>query len=92
MRYVLALLAMLSPAYAQQQCGPTDRVAELLGGAHGEAVIGRGLVADQFIAMTWANPETGSWTITVTDPRGITCIVIHGTDWDAVEPVRAPNL
>lgn len=86
----LALAAFAAPfaAAAQQNCGPTDQVAEFLATQHGESVVGAGIADDNMsLVMTWANPESGSWTITVTVPSGATCLVASGTDWE----IRAPE-
>lgn len=84
MMFGLLMLATLfilmgQAASAQQNCAPRDQVAERLNDRYGEAVQSRGLAADgQAIVETWANTESGSWTVTVTNTQGVTCLVASG--------------
>ena len=38
------------------------------------------------------NPETGTWSMLVTGPGGPTCMISHGSAWEAVQPVVDPGL
>jgi hypothetical protein len=66
-----------SPAFAQQ-CGPTASVEQELAARHNEAVIFTGLRSAHEMVRLWLNPDTGSWTATVTTPGGQTCVVSNG--------------
>lgn len=46
------------------------------------------LDAANSVVEMFASPETGSWTITVTEPGGPTCMVASGHFWEQVsEPL-----
>ncbi len=38
------------------------------------------------------NPETGTWSMLVTGPGGPTCMISHGSAWEAVGPAIDPGL
>lgn len=81
----LAATALLSAfgataADAQQQrnCGPRDLVVTRLAEGYGETRQSMGLGANNAVIEVFASEETGSWTITVTTPNGMTCLVASG--------------
>lgn len=90
---VLACLAALaaSPAIAQQACAPHEIVAERLGERYGESRAGLGLTHDNYILEVWANPDSGTWTITMTAPGGPTCLAAAGEGWQALSETYAPG-
>lgn len=85
--FVVALLAMqllgATAATAEQQslCGERDALVVVLALEHGEALTGRGLVADTALFEIWHSAESGSWTILRTSADGITCVMAAGTHW-----------
>jgi hypothetical protein len=85
MRMTLAVLAacFAVPAYAQQ-CADMEVVEDMLRGQYGERVVGAGIDLSGTLMTIWANTATGSWTITATNPTGITCMVGAGNDYEAV--------
>lgn len=93
---ILAILFTLmgQMASAQQNCAPRDAVVERLNDSFGEAVQSRGLAANgQAIVETWANTESGSWTVTVTNTQGVTCLVASGEMFENVyEEVKGDAL
>jgi len=76
----LALTAFTSSASAQQarNCAPRDLVVERLAEKYGESRQSIGMGANNSVVETYANNKTGSWTITVTMPNGMTCLVASG--------------
>jgi hypothetical protein len=80
-----ALLTMLTAtAEARSACAPRDAVIDRLASGFGETRQSIGLGADNRLVEVFASAETGTWTITVTDPRGLTCLVASG---QAFEPL-----
>lgn len=79
----LTFLALASPAVAQDQCGPRGDVLSVLTGQYGETQQSQGFGANVLMEV-FANPETGSWTIAVTMPSGVTCLVASGADFHAI--------
>ena len=89
-RPLILALAVASPAAAQSQCGPTEQVIAALTGRYGEAVIAQGLVADpqgNLIALmqTYVNADTGTWTVLMTRPDGMSCMTASGGTYEAVK-------
>ena len=79
-RLMLALFAITSPAFAQDQCGPTVAAIETLSTRFGEGYRSGGL-ADGILVQMFANPQTGTWTVLATDPRGFSCVIAAGGDY-----------
>jgi len=75
-------------AAQQQNCGPREVVAERLTDNYGETRQMRALGANNTLVEVWASTEgsdpTGSWTITVTRPNGVTCLVASGQAYEAL--------
>ena len=82
-------LSLCAPAYAQgQNCAPRNDVIERLYSKYGESRQSFGLAPKDRVVETWANENTGTWTITVTMPNGITCLVASGQSYENInEPV-----
>ena len=76
----LALGVVSGPVWAQQtrNCAPRDVVVSRLAEGYGETRQSIGLGANNSVIETYASDETGSWTITVTMPGGLTCLVASG--------------
>ena len=77
---IAALLASSLSASAQQGafCGPRDRIVAQLADRHGETRRAVGLQQNMQVMETYANAETGSWTIIVAMPTGMACLVAAG--------------
>ena len=74
---VLALTAL--PASAQNRmCAPRDTIIERLASGWGESRQSMALAADNTVVEVFASQTTGTWTITVTQPGGLTCLVASG--------------
>lgn len=89
MRTLLALLAFTTPALAQQPpCGPRDIIEKKINREYGETPIGAGITEGGTVYIL-NNPETGTFTILIRRPGGLTCLVMGGTGWantDAIKP------
>lgn len=57
-----------------------DRLAE----GYGETRQSMGLGANNSVIEVFASDETGTWTITVTMPNGMTCLVASGQAYEAL--------
>ena len=83
----LAMQAVQANAQAGQQrtCGPRAAIVEKLNNNYGETVQGLGLAANNAILEVYSSDETGSWTVTVTMPNGMMCLVASGQNWEPVQ-------
>lgn len=87
----LGLAALLAADLAQAQtvrrnmCADRERVMQKLTGQYGETRRSMGLAANNGIVELHASEDTGSWTITVTHPNGMTCLVAAGTSFESID-------
>ena len=88
----LACLAA-GPAVAQSaQCAPRDTVVQRLAEAYGETRQSMGLGANNAVVEVFASATSGSWTITVTGPGGITCLIAAGHAFETMaDSLPAPG-
>ena len=73
------------PAFGQtrnQQCAPKQVIIERLASDYGEVRQSQGLTAQGKVIAVFASSETGTWTITVTAPTGLMCLLSVGTDFE----------
>jgi hypothetical protein len=79
-------LAVLLPcaAVAQSNCMPRDDMAAWLGEQFAEARVSMALADTGQMVETYANLDTGTWTLTATQPGGPTCIVVYGRAFQLV--------
>ncbi|MEM6621204.1 MAG: hypothetical protein AAF674_03180 [Pseudomonadota bacterium] len=69
---------MATPADAQMVCGQRDKIIAQLEMKYGETRRSVGLQEGRGLVEVFASEETGSWTILVTDPRGMSCLMAAG--------------
>lgn len=74
----MVLLPTLSEAQQARNCAPRDTVLNRLADKFGETRQSVGLGSNNVLVETFASSETGTWTITVTMPTGLTCLVASG--------------
>jgi hypothetical protein len=65
-------------AQSRRNCAPREVVVTRLAEGYGETRQSIGLGANNAVVEVFASDETGSWTITVTSPGGVTCLVASG--------------
>ena len=83
---LLATLAVLPglPALAAGQCAARDKVVKTLADRYGETRQSVGLAPNSAMMEVYASSETGTWTIVVTMPNGLTCLVASGENFELV--------
>jgi hypothetical protein len=90
----LAALGVLaaSPAFAQQaaQCAERPVVLKTLAEKFQEKPVGMGLASNGGIIEVLSQGDAGkTWTILITMPNGMTCLVAAGENW---EPITVAQL
>lgn len=96
MRSLLALTAgaLLSlaanSASAQQNCAPRAVVVDRLADAFGESRQAIGMARQGRVVEVFASLETGTWTITITLPSGVTCLVASGESYENLDEDLKP--
>ena len=94
LRSLIATAALLSalwaPASAQpQQCGERDVVLRLLAERFGEVPVAFGVTNNGALVevlRTGPDSQGDSWTIILTSPMGLSCLVAAGQGWRAKAP------
>lgn len=81
---VVYLISTTDVAAQGRNCAPRDAVVERLASGYGETRQSVGLGANNAVVEVFASTETGSWTITVTVPGGLTCLVASGQSFERV--------
>lgn len=82
-----ALAAAGAEAQTARNCAERASVVERLAEGYGETRQSIGLGANNSIVEVFASIETGTWTITVTTPAGMTCLVATGQAFEATDEV-----
>ena len=87
------LIAMWQPAHAAN-CAKRDTVVERLQSHYFESFAGGGIQATrttQSVVEVWASEKTGTFTVILTTPEGLSCIVATGTDWHQAHLLNEPE-
>lgn len=87
----LAVAGLFSGAEAQTVCGKRDNIVQQLQTKYGETRRSVGLQQGRGVVEVFASDKTGSWTITITNPRGLTCLMAAGEAFEALPPVPVPR-
>ncbi|MBI1778927.1 MAG: hypothetical protein HYR63_26615 [Proteobacteria bacterium] len=78
---LLPLAAQGDPTATGPPCGFHAQMTDYLRTVYGEIPIGRGLRGDGMVLEVMAAP-VGSWTIIVTGPNSVSCLVSAGESWE----------
>ncbi len=89
MRYVIAVSgalligwsAFIPPAQAQAMCGERRAVVQNLEQTYSEAPVSIGLASNGAVIEVLASPS-GSFTIILTRPNGLSCVMAAGESWE----------
>ena len=77
-------LASVETSQAQAQsgkCDARDNVIQLLAQKYKETPIAAGVTNTGGLVEVLTDPNSGTWTIIVTTPKGISCLVAAGEGW-----------
>ena len=81
-----------STAVAQQaSCAQREMIVERLATKYGESRQSAGLNQNNGMVEIFASEETGTWTILVTMPNGISCLMAAGKSWEGVAEAAPPS-
>lgn len=75
---IAAMVLAAQQAHAQGNCADHATVVERLAERYGESRQSIGLSGDNSVVEVFASMDTGSWTITITRPGGLTCLAAAG--------------
>ncbi len=86
----VAFVAAVSiPALAQVPAACADRAVALahLTVKYGEAPVAVGLASNGGFVEVLVGPDGATWSILITMPNGVTCLIAAGENWEAVKSV-----
>lgn len=93
MTVIAALVAtvLTAPSASAQStsrnCAPREVVVQRLAERYGESRKSIGIGQEGTVMETFASEDTGTWTITVTMPTGVTCLVASGQSYETLAEV-----
>ena len=86
--FMLFFLAPANIAQAQMMCGPRGEVVANLEKGYAEHPVSMGLASNGAVIEVFAS-EAGTFTIVMTKPNGLSCLVAAGNNWEElVAPKR----
>ncbi len=80
-------LLMAATASAQMVCGERSVMVDGLLKNYAEAPVSIGLASNGSVIEVFASPDR-SWTIVMTRPNGLSCVVAAGEDWETLVPIE----
>ena len=92
---IALLLVPFTPAAEAQSraCAKRDAVVERLEQRFGEVRQAVGLNRQNGVVELFASADTGSWTILLTSPNGVSCLIASGDTWENHSlPLRRPEV
>lgn len=85
----LGLTAWADPGLAAN-CAARDMVVERLKTRYAEQLVARGLQSKNALMEIYASAATGTYTVLITTPQGVSCVVGSGTDLMFEDAVPQP--
>ena len=85
---MLAALAafFVAPAQAAPQCNTRDVVHDLLAKKYSETVVAIGVANNGGLVEVLATGDGATWSIIITTPQGMSCLVAAGEGWRVMTP------
>ena len=80
---MLALAAPATPGAAANMCTERQKMVSALSNKYKEARRGLGIASRTGVMEFYVSPA-GTWTVLMTMPNGVSCIVAAGRDWEEI--------
>ncbi len=80
---ILAAILFAPAAAAQAVCGSHQSISDKLKKSYTETPLSMGVTNGGGIVEVFVSPE-GSWTLVVTQPNGMSCLIAAGLDWETL--------
>ncbi len=88
-----ALSVVASTASAATNCETRKKIVEQLAQKYQETSVAIGLGNDGKLVEVLSNSNGGTWTIIVTSPKGVSCLVAAGEAWRSLDtPDGEPDI
>ena len=88
---LFAMTTTVAAAQYQVQCWPRDVTVETLDRKYGEKPVAMGQVFNGNILEVLISPS-GSWSIIITRPNGMACMITSGENWEVLPPTSIDAL
>ena len=86
------LLLFIQPSPAQGPCDLRESVIRLLSKKYQEAPVASGITNQGSLVEVLTDARGGTWTIIITSPQGMSCLVFSGESWRGLQQVaREPE-
>ena len=82
----MSIVSMAALAQPQPQCDERDKVLGMLAQKYQETPIAAGVTNKGGLVEVLTNTKGGTWTIIVTTPQGMSCLVAYGEGWRSMNP------
>lgn len=90
-RLFLFVAFLIFPLSAQAQmisCLETETVSKRLFEQHEEVPTHAGVGSNGGLMVIYTSEKTGTFTVAVQDPNGLSCIVFSGEGWEMINPKK----
>jgi len=86
---VFGMVALAPPAHAQTtlSCQNREKLVQTLENRYNESLDSIGLQGSELLLEIWSAQDTGSFTVFITKPNGISCVVASGNNWQKFDAV-----
>ena len=81
------LLGLRAPASAQTVCMTHGEMTQELGRRNTESQIAMGLAGNGAVLEVFSSGDGATWSIVITTPDGVSCVVASGETWEQGERV-----
>ncbi|WP_170402709.1 hypothetical protein [Ruegeria arenilitoris] len=88
----LGIMVLAAQQVQARTCAPREDVVKRLTETYGETRRGIGIARQGAVMEVYASDQTGSWTITVTLPDGMTCLIATGQAFEQMAEALPPNV
>lgn len=86
---LVVMFYIATPAHSQEvpqsPCAPTANIEAMLKEKYGETPGQVGITDSDIPLVIYTNPQTGTFTITIRRGGGVSCFMVGGSSWTAVE-------
>ena len=86
-----ALLVVPGQAVANAMCADRAKFVDQLEKKYSEQISARGLQSSDRLLEIFTSSETGSFTVLLTRPDGVSCVLATGTNWVQAAPALIPS-
>ena len=84
----LIALGVAIPSAAEAACASRSKLVDTLSSKYSEAPVAMGLSNSGGVVEILTSPDGNTWTIIVTTPDGMSCMIAAGESWESKPAVK----